>query len=1202
MGRRKTLSLLAFASRSLSHDAIPVVLKGLTYFYGSQRDAPAVDKLSIEIPKGEIFALLGHNGAGKTTAISVLVGMLQATSYEEASVMGFDLDTQMDDVRRCIGSCPQFDVLFDDLSAREHLRIYAGIKGRDAAAVDDMLHRLDLPLTPQKSSTFSGGMKRRLSVGCALVGDPSVILLDEPSSGLDPVSRRQLWALLRGEREKGKTLILTTHFMEEADYLGDRIAIMSHGKLYCCDTSMALKQKYGIGYYLNFSKPERGEDTFKHEEAMNIISRHVRGVSLRQAPGGGASYILPIDQLDHFGDMLQEIDANLATIGAGSYGISMNSLEDVFLSIADQEARRTACSNSAEECNTTTLESGCLAESAFASATDNSSCVSRFLWQVMAIMFKKYLYLKRSKRLWFVGIVTPILLVAIGYAAIVPNWSNRHRAFVDPQQTEMPDMDHLEVVVASRNDTITEEMRRICDTLGRIYPAMRKGQHPDADPTLSCRYVKSMLEYRQGGYIDEHSLWFGVTSEQPAAIIWDAINITNKSAAYVLVSGTRDGPPVFAALMNFLIHAALTSAFQGRDLVYDFEVFKLLPPQKNATTAAPTAPPATTKQPNRSSTGDDYYIFPLGIFVAAAISAYAGSVALFVADEINRKIFHTLRMHGLTAAAYWTGTLLFDSLIGLVLIVALVLGAYARGVTQLQNSHIVFICLCVELLVISSLLFAFALILVLPSNLKQSTYLSAINSFILLTLSVPFMAYFWTKGDPSMPWRVCTPARALFQAFQTDQGTKIWQSDEGAMILASLCAWSLLPILVILHYSYTNDERCRSRGMSVERAAVQAGIVLDRDVVEEHERVLASINTNMVCTVNLNKVFRGTGCRSAEAKVAVCNATFGIRSGECFGLLGPNGAGKTTTVRAMLQEISPSDGSVHFPYANVSGTMFQDAVYRKARIGVCQQHDTLWDVLSAAEHMVVYLRIRLGPLYNTWEWQDYINNAVRKVNLEEAGPKAVEQFSGGMKRKLSVCIAMYTGARVMFLDEPSTGMDPHARRALWRSIQQALREDRCVLLTTHSMEEADAVCARIAIMTGGIMRCCGSSQHLKARFGEGYAIILNLENTPPPGTGAGTSASTPSAIGEGCEAQLDAEMTDKFGKDCEVVEVLGSQRRYKVPSLSSLSYAFNTLRDNRAAWGIASYAISQASSLEQIFVQFAGAAAMDEPAAEQLQE
>jgi ATP-binding cassette subfamily A (ABC1) protein 3 len=165
-----------------------VVLQNLSKYFGSQRDTPSVDNLSITIRRGEIYALLGHNGAGKTTTMSILTGMITPTSYDVASVDGYDIHEDMDRIRQTVGLCPQFDVLFGDLSARDHLLMFAGIKGvqNAEALVQTLLDDLELPVTNQRADTFSGGMKRRLSVGNAIVGGATLLFLDEPSSGMDP--------------------------------------------------------------------------------------------------------------------------------------------------------------------------------------------------------------------------------------------------------------------------------------------------------------------------------------------------------------------------------------------------------------------------------------------------------------------------------------------------------------------------------------------------------------------------------------------------------------------------------------------------------------------------------------------------------------------------------------------------------------------------------------------------------------------------------------------------------------------------------------------------------------------------------------------------------------------------------------------------------------------------------------------------------
>mmetsp|Transcript_15678 Transcript_15678/g.24548 ORF Transcript_15678/g.24548 Transcript_15678/m.24548 type:complete len:183 (-) Transcript_15678:64-612(-) len=177
----------------------------------------------------QIFALLGHNGAGKTTTISMLTGLIDITKGR-AKIFDKDVTNEMDDIRKILGVCPQHDILFDDLTVKEHLELFAAFKGMNPADIDDACEKIirDLDFTEKKnylSKNLSGGQKRKLSVGIAFIGPSKFILLDEPTSGMDTSARRYVWDVLKNYKND-HIVVLTTHFMDEADFLGDRIAIM----------------------------------------------------------------------------------------------------------------------------------------------------------------------------------------------------------------------------------------------------------------------------------------------------------------------------------------------------------------------------------------------------------------------------------------------------------------------------------------------------------------------------------------------------------------------------------------------------------------------------------------------------------------------------------------------------------------------------------------------------------------------------------------------------------------------------------------------------------------------------------------------------------------------------------------------------------------------------------------------------------------
>jgi len=229
---------------------IGLQLKNLSKKFGKKT---AVNGISMNMFEDEITVLLGHNGAGKTTTISMLTGMFPPTSGT-AIINGSDIRTNMEGARMSLGVCPQHNVLFDDMSVGNHIRFFSRLKGLRGAAVENEVQKyLRMIQLENKEKAFagtlSGGMKRKLALCCALCGDTKVVLCDEPSSGMDPAARRQLWDLLQQEKI-GRTLLLTTHFMDEADVLGDRIAIMCDGELKCYGTSFFLKKQYGSGYSL----------------------------------------------------------------------------------------------------------------------------------------------------------------------------------------------------------------------------------------------------------------------------------------------------------------------------------------------------------------------------------------------------------------------------------------------------------------------------------------------------------------------------------------------------------------------------------------------------------------------------------------------------------------------------------------------------------------------------------------------------------------------------------------------------------------------------------------------------------------------------------------------------------------------------------------------------------------------------------------
>ncbi|EWM26310.1 atp-binding cassette superfamily [Nannochloropsis gaditana] len=292
----------------------------------------AVDHLNLTMYSGQITALLGHNGAGKSTTIGILTGLTAPTSGV-AIINGMDVSQDMQSIRHSLGVCPQHDVLFADLTVEEHLTLFANFKGMQRsevqAAVTSMI--AEVGLTEKRkvaSKNLSGGMKRKLSLGIAFIGGSKVVILDEPTSGIDAYSRRFVWNVIRKYKE-GRTIILTTHFLEEADLLGDRIAIMAKGKLRACGSSLFLKNNFGVGYNLTIEKKAAADAT----RIQRYVQNKVQDAKVLSCVGAEISFQLPRNSAEDFKALFEGLDNHQEALGLEHYGVSVTTLEEVFIRV-----------------------------------------------------------------------------------------------------------------------------------------------------------------------------------------------------------------------------------------------------------------------------------------------------------------------------------------------------------------------------------------------------------------------------------------------------------------------------------------------------------------------------------------------------------------------------------------------------------------------------------------------------------------------------------------------------------------------------------------------------------------------------------------------------------------------------------------------------------------------------------------------------
>ncbi|KAK6924975.1 ABC transporter-like, ATP-binding domain [Dillenia turbinata] len=312
----------------------------------------ALKGLWVNFAKDQLFCLLGPNGAGKTTTINCLTGITPVTSGD-VFIYGNSVrsSTGMSNIRRLIGVCPQFDILWDALSGLDHLHLFASIKGLPPATIQlvaqKSLEEVRLAeATNMRAGSYSGGMKRRLSVAIALIGDPKLVILDEPTTGMDPITRRYVWDIIENAK-KGRAIVLTTHSMEEADILSDRIGIMAKGRLRCIGTSIRLKSKFGTGFIANVSfigsnnrqsPVQSPEDlTFSvHFEAVKQFFKNHLDVEPKEENKAFLTFVIPHDKEALLTKFFAELQDRQEEFGIGDVQLGLTTLEEVFLNIAKQ--------------------------------------------------------------------------------------------------------------------------------------------------------------------------------------------------------------------------------------------------------------------------------------------------------------------------------------------------------------------------------------------------------------------------------------------------------------------------------------------------------------------------------------------------------------------------------------------------------------------------------------------------------------------------------------------------------------------------------------------------------------------------------------------------------------------------------------------------------------------------------------------------
>ncbi|KAK4876910.1 hypothetical protein RN001_009416 [Aquatica leii] len=1043
----------------------------------------AVRDLSLNVYKDQITVLLGHNGAGKTSTMNMLTGMFPP-SKGTAIIDGFDIRNSINKVRENLGFCPQFNILFDELTVKEHLYFYCRLKGfpRDKITqeIDYYISKLDLVVkTDSLASQLSGGMKRKLSIGVALCGGSKVVMCDEPTSGMDPAARKILCDLLQSQK-KGRTILLTTHYMDEADLLGDRIAIMAKGNLQCYGTSFFLKKKYGAGYRLVMEK----STICDVQKITNLLQNYIPDIQVLSDVGSELSYRLSPEKSSIFQPMLENLESQSEHLGILGFGISLTTLEEVFTRFGSDEI----------EPNKDIPVPPSILPSNFSYALEESTNKSVFFNQLLAMLMKRSISILRS---WVLLLIQNFIVVSFLIMAVI--LARRTNLL-----NNLPDM----VITLNnyQNPVIT-------------FTEVGSNKYAGSYKDLIIRNEHTLLDWKDRNM---SSMMINQTIE----------NVTGVRKRFI-AGATFDNNSITAWFSNQPFHASALSlqlimnTFLQKEMSANYSI-KMhnhpLPPQLDT----------RLKNLVRGNNFGFQIAFNLG-FSMAFVSAF---YIMFYIKERSCKSKLLQFVSGASVLPFWIAsficdviTFVFTSLLILFTLLIFQEDGFC-GFWELARIFSVLLLLGYSML---PLMYVMSYLFDIPST--GFTRMSLVNIFLGITamLVVQILAQPEINLENIsniMHWVLLliphysfsTGVRDLFVVYSTQENCNVFiekcvnftipgfphltpeqckkkicqvvpkccstttnyydleAPGIGRNVIFSLCVGTLL-ILLLLLIEHRVFEKIAS-AICKKKTPLISEKQLDEDVQDENDRVKnmlpMEIGSTALIMKNVTKFYKDY--------LAVDSICLGVNKSECFGLLGINGAGKTTTFKIMTGDIKMSFGDAWINGINLTSHMKK--VYQC--IGYCPQFDGLLDDLTCNETLIIFSMLR-GMSFKA-------GKVVAKklaIDLDFAKHlnKKVKELSGGNKRKLSTALALIGNPLVLFLDEPTSGMDPVTKRYIWNVLNRVRDSGKCIILTSHSMEECEALCTRSAIMVNGVFMCIGSTQHLKSKFSDGYTIIVKTKVT-----------------------------------------------------------------------------------------------------------
>ena len=991
----------------------------------------AVNKLSFSALRGQILVLLGANGSGKSTTLEAVAGLAKITSG--------NIHVNYDRSSGAFGLCPQKNVMWDLLTVEEHVRIMNKLKSTESvdsiAEIRQLIAACDLGHKRGSwSRTLSGGQKRKLQLAMMFTGGSNVCCIDEISSGLDPISRRKIWDILLAERG-ARSIILTTHFLDEADLLADQIAILSKGVLQAAGTSVELKQELGSGY--------------------RVLIYNTSGIPPRRYHGikSEVQYDQTVYKLKDSAEASKFVE-QLEKDGIYDYQVNGPTIEDVFLKVAEEVRTSAPGPNmvlNRRKSSGLTISTYMKEDNAPLELLSGQKI--SIPMQALVLFRKRFIVLRRNPVPQIAAFLVPV--VAAGLVTLFLRHFNKLGCSIEGTTDFSPiqslaSQKKLHLVIGPRSAVPDSTIQLFQSTLwgggtigsGQILPQ-------------SIHFVDSVDEFND----------------------YMAYNYANVTPGG-LFAGTATVPP-------FFVWKGDGYDWRGRGEVY------LATVMQNFLDVVLTQIPISHQYVSFDSpwSPDFGKVLQLMVYFGLACAVYPAFFALYPTIERIRHVRALHYSNGVRPLPLWTAYLAFDFIVILfVSVLATVIFAASADVWY----HIAYLFVTLLFYGIASALLSYIISLFARSQLSafalaaggQSTmfllYFLAYIGILTYSPTEKIDAYIlvaaFTIGSISPTANLARAMYIALNVFSLDCKGRVLQTNptllkiygQPILYLVLQCVFLFSLLLWLEGGSMVPKFRSKTTVNDVEK---KHGSSRFADDMSRPGSLARGLRVD-----HLTKEFKGN--------LAVDDVSFQATPGEVYALLGPNGAGKSTTISLVRGDLRPTSGDVFVE--NISVT--KNLVEARQQLGVCPQFDAM-DVMTVREHLEFYASIRgvSRPSHNVAE-------VIRAVGLQSYANRMAHALSGGNKRKLSLGIALMGNPSVLLLDEPSSGMDAASKRIMWRTLASVV-PGRSLVLTTHSMEEAGALASRAGIMAGRML-ASGTTDDLRRQHGNAYHVHLVHSDAP----------------------------------------------------------------------------------------------------------